>query len=82
MTGQATKLIERMKSDEAFRERVLAVADLGERLALVKAEGFDVTREELAAEAARLSDEDLAQAVGGIVVAAPFQDSCSGYIGC
>ena len=65
MTDPAVRaLIERMKSDEAFRERVLAVAGADARLELVRAEGFDVTAEHLAAEAAMLTDEDLLQAVG------------------
>ena len=83
MSKQAVQaLIERMKTDEALRARVLAVADLDERLVLVRAEGFELTEEELRAEAAELSDEHLAHAVGGIVVAAPRMDSCSGYVGC
>jgi predicted ribosomally synthesized peptide with nif11-like leader len=65
MTDQGTRaLLERMKSDAAFRDRVLGVADVEARLALVRAEGFDVTAAEIAAEAAQLSDEQLAQAVG------------------
>ena len=82
MTDQATRaLIERMKTDEAFRERVLAVLDPEERFALVRAEGFDVTREEFAVEAARLSDEHLTH-VGGAGSANCDVLRCSGYDGC
>lgn len=82
MTGHATKaLLERLKTDSAFRERVLQVADVEARLALVRSEGFDVTAEELTLEAVRLSDEQLAQAVGaGSADCDTF--SCSAYDGC
>jgi predicted ribosomally synthesized peptide with nif11-like leader len=82
MTDQAVEaLLERMKTDEAFRERVLTQTDREARLDLVRAEGFDVDAEELAARVAQLSDRDLAQAVG-----AGYEDCgqflCSGYDGC
>ncbi len=38
---QAKALIEKMKSDVAFSERVLAIEDVAERLNLIKSEGFD-----------------------------------------
>lgn len=41
----ATVFIERMKTDEAFRARIMAVSDLGARMDarmnLIQAEGFD-----------------------------------------
>ena len=82
MTDQTMKaLIERLKSDESFRSRVLALEAPEARLELVRAEGFDVTVAEFAAQAALLSDTQLAQAVGaGSADCDTFR--CSGYDGC
>lgn len=41
--------IEKMKTDEAFREKVMAVDDVDGRIALARACGFDFTVEELRA---------------------------------
>ena len=38
---QVKALIERMRSDAAFRKRVLAVEDLDARMELIEQEGFD-----------------------------------------
>lgn len=46
---QAQAFIEKMKSDEVFRERILAAEDVGERLAKCKTEGFDCTLEDIEA---------------------------------
>jgi predicted ribosomally synthesized peptide with nif11-like leader len=74
-------LIERLKSDESFRTRVLAPDYPETRLELVRAEGFEVTLAEFAAEATLLRDEQLAQAVGsGSADCDTFR--CSGYDGC
>jgi predicted ribosomally synthesized peptide with nif11-like leader len=83
MSAEAVhEFIERMKSDGEFRARMLAAAGADERLALVKAEGYDVTAEEIASHA-RLEDDDLAHAVGGVVVALPPRAGCSGLeVGC
>ena len=82
MTDQTMKaLIERLKSDESFRSRVLALEAPEARLELVRAEGFEVTLAEFAAQAALLSDEQLAHAVGaGSADCDTFR--CSGYDGC
>lgn len=64
--GQAHAFVERMKTDEAFRERILAIEDPAARLAYVHSEGFDCTAEEIAAEGNRVSPEELdAVAAGG-----------------
>lgn len=44
---QAKAFIEKMKSEEAFKERILAVEDVEERMEMIKAEGFDCTKEEI-----------------------------------
>ena len=44
---QAKAFIERMKTDDAFREKVMAIEGLAERLACIRAERFDCTMEEI-----------------------------------
>ena len=44
---QAKAFIERMKTDEAFREKVLAIEDAAGRIACIQGEGFDCTAEEI-----------------------------------
>lgn len=52
-------LIERMKTDQAFHERVLAEPDPGARLALVQAEGYDCSAEDFTSPDAAVTDADL-----------------------
>lgn len=60
MSEQAARaFIERMKADGAFREKVLAVDDPDERLALIRAEGYPVTQMEVDAGAGALEDSDI-----------------------
>ena len=61
---QAKAFVEKMKSDEAFRERVMAEEDVEARMALIGAEGFDCSAEEIAA-LQELSEAELSGAVGG-----------------
>jgi predicted ribosomally synthesized peptide with nif11-like leader len=61
----ARAFIERVKTDEEFRARVLTVADADGRLQLVRSEGYDCSAEEIEALAA-LSDEDLRAVTGGV----------------
>ena len=50
MSQEAAKaFIERMKSDEAFRARVMAEEGVEARMALITAEGFDCSAEEIGA---------------------------------
>ena len=67
---QARALIERMKSDQAFREKVYAVGDVEGRLALVHAEGYDCSAEEIARERPQSGEDELDRVAGG--------DSCGG----
>ena len=46
---QARAFIEKMKSNEVFRECVLALKDVEERLAKCRTEGFDCTLEDIEA---------------------------------
>ena len=61
---QTQMFLEKMKSDEAFRARVLAEEDVEARMALIGAEGFDCSAEEIAA-LQELGEAELSGAVGG-----------------
>ena len=56
---EARRLIERLSTDEAFREKILAAPDVAERLDLAVAEGYNVTEEEMASASAELGDAEL-----------------------
>lgn len=57
MTREAARaFVERMRTDEAFREKVPAVEGTEERLALVRAEGYDLTLDQLGEHANALRD--------------------------
>jgi predicted ribosomally synthesized peptide with nif11-like leader len=43
----AKAFIEKMKTEEAFRERIMAIENQNERMAAISAEGFDFTQQEL-----------------------------------
>ena len=62
---QARKMIERLKTDEAFKARVMAIADLDGWLKLAAAEGFDCTKDELASVASELTESDLGTVCAG-----------------
>ena len=62
---QARAYIEKMKSDETFRYRVMAIEDVAERFKLIKSEGFDCSEAEIKEVTGELSDKDLDKAVGG-----------------
>ena len=61
---QAKAFVEKMKSDVAFRARVMAEADLEARMALIVAEGFDCSAEEIGA-LQELGDAELDAVAGG-----------------
>jgi predicted ribosomally synthesized peptide with nif11-like leader len=62
----AQAFMERLRNDEAFQARVTAAGDRDQFLELVKAEGFDCSPEEIAAQVSRLEDAELgAVAAGG-----------------
>lgn len=44
---QVNAFIDRMKLDEVFREKILALEDLNERLVFIQSEGYGFTLEEL-----------------------------------
>ena len=46
----------KMKADDKFRDKVLAVADVEDRLAMIKSEGFDCSAEEFEQVQAELKE--------------------------
>jgi predicted ribosomally synthesized peptide with nif11-like leader len=62
---QARLFIEKMKSDEMFAKRVLAIEDVAGRLACIQNEGFDCSEDEIKEVSCELSDEELDSAAGG-----------------
>ena len=62
----AKAFIERMKTDEEFNNRVSTAKDKEARMALVKAEGFDFTKEEIGSLIDELDDEQLDAVAGGV----------------
>ena len=61
---QAKAFVEKMKSDEAFRAKVMAEEDVEARMALIGAEGFDCSAEEIGA-LQELGDAELDGVAGG-----------------
>lgn len=55
----AKAYIERLKTDEEFRDRLKSAEDREARLALVKAEGFDFNVEDLSVVTGEMSEEEL-----------------------
>lgn len=47
--AQAKAFVEKMKSNEVFRERILAAGDVEQRLDKCRTEGFDFTLEDIEA---------------------------------
>jgi predicted ribosomally synthesized peptide with nif11-like leader len=62
----AKACIEKMKTDDAFRARVLAVEGLAARMQVINAEGFACSAEEIEAASAELNDADLSRVAGGL----------------
>ncbi len=65
---QAHAVIERMKSDGAFRARVMAVEGVSARMAIMRAEGFACSAVEISEVSGALTDSELAGVTGGIVI--------------
>jgi len=61
---QAKAFVEKMRSDDAFRAKVMAEEDVEARMALIGAEGFDCSAEEIGA-LQELGEAELGGAVGG-----------------
>ena len=64
---QARFFIERVHRDDAFRARVMALTDVEERMAFIRAEGFGCTAEEISGLLDRLGDVQLEAVRGGFM---------------
>ena len=62
---QARAFIEKMKSDEEFRGRIMAIEAVDARLAAASDAGFEFTEAEVKEVQSELSNDDLDQAAGG-----------------
>ena len=62
---QARLFIEKMKSDEAFAKRVMAIEDVAGRLACIQSEGFACNEAEIKEVSGELTDAELDSAAGG-----------------
>ncbi len=62
---QAKAFNEKMKSDEAFRDRIIAIEGVDARLAAARDAGFQVTEAEVKELQSALTDDELDAAVGG-----------------
>ncbi|NTU52273.1 MAG: Nif11-like leader peptide family natural product precursor [Chlorobiaceae bacterium] len=56
---QAKAFIEKMKTDEAFREKVMAIEDTAGRIACIRGEGFECTEEEINEVAQEVRDDSV-----------------------
>ena len=61
----ARLFIDRMKTDESFAAKCMAIQDADARRAFVKGEGFEFSAEEISEVKGELSDEELDQVSGG-----------------
>ena len=62
---QAKLFIERMVKDEAFRNKIMGVDDVAERMQLVKTEGYDCASEEIETMFQELRDAEVVDGVSG-----------------
>lgn len=77
MSAQATRdLVERMKTDEAFRERILAETEPDARLGLIRAEGYDCSHDDIASFGDALADAHLDVVNAGLWDVCPV-NTCS-----
>ncbi|WP_449258591.1 Nif11-like leader peptide family natural product precursor [Chlorobium limicola] len=65
---QAKAFIEKMKTDEAFREQIMAIETPEERLKAIGEAGFDCTGEEINAAGVDVGDEAFYDLSGGYLL--------------
>jgi predicted ribosomally synthesized peptide with nif11-like leader len=70
---QVKAFIKKMKSDEAFSKRIMAIEDPDERFQAIVESGFDFTREELTETGKEIDEAELEAVSGG---------ACGGKGGC
>jgi predicted ribosomally synthesized peptide with nif11-like leader len=57
----------RMKTDEEFAKKIMEKTTIDSRMALIHAEGFNLTVQEMEQAASVLTDDELEQVVGGAI---------------
>ena len=62
---QARAFIDKMKTDDAFCECVMAIEDVPGRLSIINREGFDCTEAEIKLVSQELRSEELDWVAGG-----------------
>jgi len=62
---QVKTFIEKMKSDEAFSKRIMAIEDTDERFQAIREAGFDFSKEELGEAGKEIDDTELEAVSGG-----------------
>jgi len=76
---QARAFIEKMKSDEAFCDRIMAIEAVDARLAAASDAGFEFTEAEINEVKSELNDDELDRvAAGGIA----FFEALRCHLGC
>ena len=73
---QARLFIEKMKSDEAFAKRVMAIGDVAARLACIQSEGFACSEAEIKEVSGELTDDELDPAAGGVGIIVGTNGGC------
>lgn len=69
MSKKAAKaFFEKMRTDEAFRTKVISVKDDEDRMTVINAEGFNCTLEEIHAIEHEMSEKDMDKICGGQTV--------------
>ncbi len=63
---QARAFIAKMKSDEDFAKRVMAIEDVAGRLACIQSEGFVCNEAEIKEVSGELTDDELNFAAGSV----------------
>ena len=61
----AKAYVERMKTDEKFRKKILAIEDAKKRMQFIKTEGFDFSSNDIKTVSAELDDNILHFIQGG-----------------
>ena len=75
---QAKAFIERMKTDDVFREKVMAIEDAAGRIACIRGEGLDCTVEEINEAGTCGGGEVVGGTKGGSYADIPFLCPCRG----
>lgn len=87
MSRKAAKaFVEKMKADASFRDKVMAVEDVKERMKLINREGFEVTMDDIKLLHDELDLSEIAKVAGGgwcgVVSKAPQYPASEASVAC